>query len=92
MECMLNKEDKAFLCYCLQPFGGSTVEIPVCYSHISSVTNLLLFLKVFAHQLNRSFFRYSSSFVKIVWKIADLINEKVGFFQKFCFPSSVYVF
>lgn len=35
------------------------------------------------------FFRYSSSFIKIVWKIADLINEKVlfgFFFQSFASP------
>lgn len=74
MESMLKKEDKAFLCYCPQPFGCSTVEIHVCCSHISSVTNLLLFLKVFAHQLNRSFSDIPVLFIKIVWKIADLIN------------------
>lgn len=51
----------------------------MCYSHISSVTNLL-FLKVFAHQLNRSFSDNPVVVIKIVWKIADLINKKVVFF------------
>lgn len=32
------------------------------------------------------FFRYSSSFIKIIWKIADLINEKVFFFPTVLLP------